>query len=128
MSIFSPFRVPSHRRFNYRPRYYDPDREELAARKARIRHEMEEAEKQQYNFRDGADRHYIRGSFRHPDSVSNAGERGLAPLLTNLGFAAGIVGSLILYRYATGYENIAIAFFLGSFVFFIWRKIIEYRG
>lgn len=128
MSIFSPFRVPNHRRFNYRPRYYDPDKEELAARKARIQNEVKREQELAYDFREARSQTYIRGSFRHPNSVANTAQTGFASFLTNLGFAVGVVGSLILYRYVSGYENVAILTLLGSFGFFIWRKIREYRG
>lgn len=39
------FRTPKHQRFNLSPRHYDPIREELDAREARIRAEVEQEKK-----------------------------------------------------------------------------------
>ncbi len=120
MSIFSPFRLPRHRRFHYQPRHYDPDREELMARKARI-----QSEENQSDYQAGA---YIRSGFRR--NATMADKRWGSPqagLLTNALFAAGVVGSLILYRYVDGYENVAVMSLLGSFGFFVYAKIKIYR-
>lgn len=37
MAKFSIFKTPSHQRFEYRPRYWDPKKEDTEAFKARIR-------------------------------------------------------------------------------------------
>ncbi|MEQ9591362.1 MAG: hypothetical protein RLN86_02130 [Cyclobacteriaceae bacterium] len=38
LSVFT--KAPSHQRFNYTPRYYDPKKEEMKEREARIRREL----------------------------------------------------------------------------------------
>lgn len=42
MGIPSFFKVPQNRRFNFVPRYYDPDREEFEQRVARAKREVEQ--------------------------------------------------------------------------------------
>ncbi|MGB3546234.1 MAG: hypothetical protein WBA17_04630 [Saprospiraceae bacterium] len=37
MALFSVFRLPSHQRFSYKPRYWDPKKEELDERLDRLR-------------------------------------------------------------------------------------------
>lgn len=37
MAIFSFFKKPKHQRFDYKPRFYDPDKEDLRSRLAQYR-------------------------------------------------------------------------------------------
>jgi hypothetical protein len=63
MKIISLFtKAPQHQKFNYRPRYYDPTKDEMAEREERIRKEIarERGELQD----DGGYRTRIAGSFQ----------------------------------------------------------------
>ena len=63
MKIISLFtKAPQHQRFNYKPRYYDPSKDEMAEREERIRKELarERGELQD----DGGYRTRIAGSFQ----------------------------------------------------------------
>ncbi len=63
MKIISLFtKAPQHQKFNYRPRYYDPSKDEMAEREERIRKEIarERGELQD----DGGHRARIAGSFQ----------------------------------------------------------------
>jgi hypothetical protein len=78
-------RTPSHHRFEYKPRYYDPQKEEREERERRIRQELQvENEK---NSTDGDYRSRMRGSFRQamrrskPSSETNAAMIRLAVLM-----------------------------------------------
>lgn len=59
------FHTPASRKFNLKPRFYDPDKEEREAREQRIRRElgMDEPEKTG----NGGYRHNIKGQFRNTD-------------------------------------------------------------
>jgi len=81
-------RTPSHRRFEYRPRFYDPQKEEREERDRRIREELAlEKEKVEENNAVGDYRSRIRGSFQRsrrrakPSSETNAILIRLAVLL-----------------------------------------------
>jgi hypothetical protein len=63
MKIISLFtKAPQHQKFNYKPRYYDPAKDEMAEREERIRKEIarERGELQD----DGGHRTRIAGSFQ----------------------------------------------------------------
>lgn len=49
MRFLSPFRVPKYQRFEIKPRYYDPVKEELAIRQKRIR-QIEENGEEDYQY------------------------------------------------------------------------------
>jgi hypothetical protein len=79
-------RTPSHRRFEYKPRYYDPEKEERAERERRIREELA-LEKSEAVDADGDYRARIKGSFQRsrrrakPSSEASAILLRLAVLL-----------------------------------------------
>ncbi len=58
-------KTPSHKRFDYTPRFYDPREEELREREERIRQELNvQKEKEQVEESAANDRSRIAGSFR----------------------------------------------------------------
>jgi hypothetical protein len=79
-------RTPSHRRFEYRPRFYDPQKEERAERERRIREELA-LEKSETGVGEGDYRARIKGSFQRsrrrakPSSETSAIVVRLAVLL-----------------------------------------------
>jgi hypothetical protein len=63
MKIISLFtKAPQHQKFNYRPRYYDPTKDEMAEREERIRKEI--ARERGELLDDGGHRTRIAGSFQ----------------------------------------------------------------
>ena len=59
------FHTPEAKRFNYRPRFYDPDKEERENREARIKEELGIVEEK---VDDGKPfRANLKGQFRNPD-------------------------------------------------------------
>jgi hypothetical protein len=63
MKIISIFtKAPQHQKFNYRPRYYDPAKEEMQEREERIRKEIER--EKGVAQADGGYRTRIAGSFQ----------------------------------------------------------------
>jgi len=66
------FRTYKHRQFNYIPRFYDQQKEELKERIRRIENESKKAEKGEY------DRSIIRGSFRHSSAYRAKANRASA--------------------------------------------------
>ncbi len=48
MKFPSLFRTPTNKRFNFEPRYYDPVKEEIARRTARIEREMTQEQTNNY--------------------------------------------------------------------------------
>ena len=57
------FHTPKPKHFNFRPRFYDPDKEDLEQREQRIKEELGIATERKYDGKSHRDR--IRGSFRN---------------------------------------------------------------
>lgn len=87
MKIISLFtKAPQHQRFSYRPRYYDPQKEEMREREERIKRELELARGVASDDKEGY-RSRIAGSFQaarkrsKPSAGTNAVLMRLAVLL-----------------------------------------------
>ena len=62
-SLFT--KVPSYQRFNYRPRYYDPLKDEKQQREERIKRELDQESRKETSANDAGDyRTRIKGSFQ----------------------------------------------------------------
>jgi len=57
------FHTPKPKHFNFRPRFYDPDKEDLELREQKIKEELGIATDKKYDGKSHRDR--IRGSFRN---------------------------------------------------------------
>ena len=57
------FHTPKPKHFNFRPRFYDPDKEDLELREQKIKEELGIATEKKYDGTSHRDR--IRGSFRN---------------------------------------------------------------
>ncbi len=125
MAIRSPFRVPAHRKFNYVPRHYDPDREELAQRKARIEAEVSAEQREKRDLTNYQENSLLRGGFRSYKEMSDPIENRWRPLLTNFIFAMGIVGTLVMYKMSQGEDWVLLGLPM-SLIYFTYRKYIEY--
>jgi hypothetical protein len=60
------FHTPGTKQFGFRPRFYDPDKEDLDNRVERIKEEMGMAEKKKDNGKPFISN--IKGQFRNPDA------------------------------------------------------------
>jgi hypothetical protein len=97
-------RTPSHRRFEYKPRFYDPQKEEMQDRERRIREELA-LEKEESQAMDLDYRSRMKGAFHRsrrrskPASETSAALLRLALLLfiTLFLFAFLTWGSVALY-------------------------------
>ena len=69
------FHTPASKQFNYRPRFYDPDKEEHDNRVKRVKDEMGIVEKK---VDDGKPfRANLRGQFRNPDAWQTKSSSGI---------------------------------------------------
>ncbi len=64
MGIPSLFKTPRHRQFNYRPLYYNQQKEELQERIRKIEQEMGVKKPDESGYRTGIQRGQMRGHFR----------------------------------------------------------------
>jgi len=97
MKFPSLFRTPDHQRFNFEPRYYDPIKEDIARRTARIKQEISEDKNNNY-------RTNISGAFAHKYRQGNKSG------LIQFSLIAGMFCAFFGYLY---YGNIAIYLLLG---------------
>lgn len=106
MKFPSLFRTPNHKRFNFEPRYYDPIREDIANRSARI--EAELSQDQTNNYRSNISNAFTRKP-RQSNKSSLIQFSIVAFLVTSifgwiyygdviLYFIMGLMGLLIIYR------------------------------
>lgn len=92
LSLFS--KTPSHQRFNYSPRYWDPKKEEMAEREARIRKELklEQDRESEHNYRSR-----IAGSFQAARKRSKQSGESLNATLLRFGIILFLVLFIIAY-------------------------------
>lgn len=94
MKFFSLFsKTPTHQRFNYMPRYYDPKKEEMAEREARIKREL----KLEREAGPGDYRTRIAGSFQAARRRSKQSGSSLNSSLLRLGILLFLVVFIIAY-------------------------------
>jgi len=62
----SIFKTAKYQRFNITPRYYDPVKEDLARREARVKRELRNGESDTTDYQD-----HIQGSFKRYSSKTN---------------------------------------------------------
>lgn len=82
MAIFNWFGETEHRVFNYKPRYYDPEKEELKKKFGKV-----DGSTEKENYAPGS---YVRGAFRDGHYSK---ERSHA---TKVGNIIGIIGLLLI--------------------------------
>ena len=91
LSVFT--KTPTHQRFNYTPRYYDPQKEEMKEREARIRRELKlEQEKGPGDYRSR-----ISGSFQAARKRSKQSEGSLNATLLRFGIILFLVLFIMAY-------------------------------
>ena len=106
MKFPSLFRTASHKRFNFEPRYYDPVKEDIERRTARIQREM--TQDQTNNYRSN-----ISNAFTRKPRQSN--KTGLIQLIILAVLSTAIFGWIY-------YGDMVIYFLLGLMgLYFIYR-------
>jgi len=114
MKFPSLFRIPTHKRFNFEPRYYDPIKEDIARRTARIKQELSGDKSNNY-------RTNISHAFTRKSPQSN--KTGLI----QFSLIAGMFGVFFGYLY---YGNIAIIILLvviGIYILYRLRGLFNFR-
>ena len=113
MKFPSIFRIPSHQRFHFEPRYYDPIKEDLEQRRSRISKEMEEG-----NPLDSEYMSQIKGNFtgRFYKRTTGTTSAGLLQFFIMVMLFGGIFGYI--------YFGEIILYFLMPFVaLFVYLRI-----
>lgn len=96
MKIFSLFtKAPQHQRFNYIPRYYDPQKEEMKEREARIKRELKLEKEQELDSGDYRSR--ISGSFHAARKRSKQSGESLGSNMLRFGIILFLVLFVIAY-------------------------------
>ncbi len=114
MKFPSLFRIPDHKRFHFEPRYYNPIKEDIARRTARIKQELSGDKSNNY-------RANISNAFAHKTPQSN--KTGLI----QFSLIAGMFGIFFGYLY---YGNIAIYMLLlgmGLYLLYRLRGLFNFR-
>jgi hypothetical protein len=107
MKIPSLFRMPQHKRFNFEPHYYDPVKEDIKNRMARIRSELsEEALKTQ--------RRSIHEGFQRREKQDRRVDMMQWILIILM------LGTILGWLY---FGNVAFYIFLVLFPLYVWFRI-----
>ncbi|WP_250631833.1 hypothetical protein [Rhodoflexus caldus] len=104
-------RLPQHKRFNYEPRHYDPEMEEIRQRIAEAKARVK-ADREDENY---SSQHALRGAIRRHSRLKRKGA-DFSQLIFIIGFAC------IAYAYFT-YGSIALLLFFVLVFGYIWYKI-----
>lgn len=117
LSVFT--KTPTHQRFNYIPRYYDPKKEEMEEREARIRRELKlDAE----NEGSGGYRSRISGSFHAARKRSKQSGGSLNATLLRLGIILFLVLFIIAYIQWGQVAFYGFAFFVPFYIYLKMKK------
>lgn len=116
LSLFT--KAPSHQRFNYTPRYWDPKKEEMIEREARIRRELKlEEEKGPGDYRSR-----IQGSFQAARKRSKQTGDSLNATLLRLGII------LFLVLFVMAYLQWGQPAFYGLALFIPFYLYLKFKG
>lgn len=115
LSIFT--KAPQHQRFQFRPRYYDPQREEIQERENRIRLELER-EQGRMPADGGNHRSRIAGAFQAARRRSTPTQSGMTILLR---LGALLFLSIFLMAFITWGKVVFYSLFLVLPVYFFLR-------
>lgn len=95
MGIPSLFKIPGHRTFTYRPRYYDPEKEEREERNREIMREMGISSQKEGEYKPSIRRGSMKGYFhQHSRKARNQSNIRLVIIIIFL----LIVSYLILFK------------------------------
>ena len=112
MKLPSILRTQKHQRFHVEPRYYDPIKEELQKREARIKQSMLADKKDEGNLTENSS---IRGSFTRRRAVKNTSASFLQMIIMLL-----LAGLIFGYIY---FGNVALYIVVGISSVFLYLKV-----
>lgn len=116
LSLFN--KTPTHQRFNYTPRYYDPLKEEMKERELRIRKELElENENGPGDYRSR-----IAGSFQAARKRSKQSEKSLGANLLRFGIILFLVVFIIAYIQWGQVAFYGFALFIPFYLYLKFKK------
>ncbi|HCM76082.1 MAG TPA: hypothetical protein DIS90_06855 [Cytophagales bacterium] len=116
LSLFN--KTPSHKSFNYTPRYYDPQKEEMQEREARIRRELKlEQEKGAGDYRSR-----ISGSFQSARKRSKQSSESLSANLLRFGIILFLVLFIIAYIQWGEIAFYGFALFIPFYLYMKFKK------
>ena len=119
MKFFSLFtKTPTHQRFNYTPRYWDPKKEELEERKARINRELEKEKARE----PGDYRSRIAGSFQSARRRSKQTSESLNSTLLRLAIILFLVLFIIAYIQWGQVAFYSLALFIPFYFYLKFKK------
>ncbi len=116
LSVFT--KTPTHQRFNYTPRYYDPKKEEMQEREARIRRELQ-LEKEEG---PGDYRSRIAGSFHAARKRSKQSKGSLESTLMRFGIILFLVLFIMAYLQWGQVALYGFALFIPFYIYLKFRK------
>lgn len=116
LSLFN--KTPAHQRFNYTPRYYDPQKEEMKEREARIRREL----KLEANQDSGDYRSRISGSFQAARKRSKQPSASLGANLLRFGIILFLVLFIIAYIQWGQVAFYGFALFIPFYLYMKFKK------
>lgn len=116
LSVFT--KTPTHQRFNYTPRYYDPKKEEMQEREARIRKELKLEQEQG----PGDYRSRIAGSFHAARKRSKNTEGSLDATLLRFGIILFLVLFIMAYIQWGQMAFYGFALFIPFYIYLKFRK------
>lgn len=116
LSLFT--KTPTHQRFNYSPRYYDPKKEEMMEREARIRRELQlEQENGPGDYRSR-----ISGSFHAARKRSKQTGESLNATLLRFGIILFLVLFIIAYIQWGQVAFYGFALFIPFYLYLKFKK------
>lgn len=116
LSVFT--KTPSHQRFNYTPRYYDPKKEEMQEREARIKREL----KLENEEGPGDYRSRIAGSFHAARKRSKNTGGSLESTLLRFGIILFLVLFIMAYLQWGQVAFYGFALFIPFYIYLKFRK------
>lgn len=116
LSVFT--KAPTHQRFNYKPRYYDPKKEEMQEREARIKREL----KLEQEEGTGDYRSRISGSFHAARKRSKAAKGSLNGTLLRFGIILFLVLFIMAYIQWGQVAFYSFALFIPLYIYLKFRK------
>ncbi len=116
LSLFT--KTPTHQRFNYSPRYYDPKKEEMMEREARIKRELQlEQESGPGDYRSR-----ISGSFHAARKRSKKSGQSLNATLLRFGIILFLVLFIIAYIQWGQIAFYGFALFIPFYLYLKFKK------
>lgn len=118
LSLFN--KVPSHQRFSYTPRYYDPQKEEMKEREARIKRELKQERDEETELGDYRSR--ISGSFHAARKRSKQSSASLGANLLRFGIILFLVVFIIAYIQWGQVAFYGFALFIPFYLYMKFKK------